>query len=79
MSIDTPENKKFIADWKAYAKAKNLPDAEKRKELMIIYAEDLALTGFTLADLRTDGKAADQRPRIEREVLARALERLTGR
>jgi urea transport system substrate-binding protein len=30
MSIDTPENKKFIADWKAYAKAKNLPDAEKR-------------------------------------------------
>ncbi len=30
MSIDTPENKKFIADWKAYAKAKNLPDADKR-------------------------------------------------
>ncbi|HEY8943750.1 MAG TPA: transporter substrate-binding protein, partial [Polyangiaceae bacterium] len=25
MSIDTPENKKFIADWKAYVKAKNLP------------------------------------------------------
>ncbi|MDQ2642994.1 MAG: urea ABC transporter substrate-binding protein [Myxococcota bacterium] len=30
MSIDTPENKKFISDWKAYAKAKNLPDADKR-------------------------------------------------
>jgi urea transport system substrate-binding protein len=30
MSIDTPENKKFIATWKAYAKAKNLPDADKR-------------------------------------------------
>jgi urea transport system substrate-binding protein len=30
MSIDTPENKKFIADWKAYVKAKNLPDADKR-------------------------------------------------
>ncbi len=30
MSIDTPENKKFIGDWKAYVKAHNLPDAEKR-------------------------------------------------
>jgi urea transport system substrate-binding protein len=30
MSIDNPENKKFIAEWKEYAKAKNLPDAEKR-------------------------------------------------
>jgi len=30
MSIDTPENKKFIADWKDYVKAKNLPDGDKR-------------------------------------------------
>jgi urea transport system substrate-binding protein len=30
MSIDTPENKKFIADWKSYVKAKNLPDGDKR-------------------------------------------------
>jgi urea transport system substrate-binding protein len=30
MSIDTPENKKFIEAWKTYAKAKNLPDADKR-------------------------------------------------
>ncbi|HWA77438.1 MAG TPA: urea ABC transporter substrate-binding protein [Polyangiaceae bacterium] len=30
MSIDTPENKQFIADWKAYVKAKNLPDGDKR-------------------------------------------------
>ncbi|HVU02385.1 MAG TPA: urea ABC transporter substrate-binding protein [Polyangiaceae bacterium] len=30
MSIDTPENKKFIAEWKDYAKAKSLPDADKR-------------------------------------------------
>ena len=30
MSIDTPENQKFIAEFKAYAKAKNLPDADKR-------------------------------------------------
>jgi urea transport system substrate-binding protein len=30
MSIDTPENKKFIDTWKAYVKAKNLPDGDKR-------------------------------------------------
>jgi urea transport system substrate-binding protein len=30
MSIDTPENKLFIDEWKAYAKEKKLPDAEKR-------------------------------------------------
>jgi len=30
MSIDTPENAKFIEEWKAYAKANNLPDADKR-------------------------------------------------
>ncbi|HEX7671522.1 MAG TPA: urea ABC transporter substrate-binding protein [Polyangiaceae bacterium] len=30
MSIDNPENKKFIAEWKEYAKAKNLPDFDKR-------------------------------------------------
>jgi urea transport system substrate-binding protein len=30
MSIDTPENKAFIAEWKAYVKAHNLPDGDKR-------------------------------------------------
>ncbi|MDF3070206.1 MAG: branched-chain amino acid transporter substrate-binding protein [Polyangiaceae bacterium] len=30
MSIENAENKKFIADWKAYVKAKNLPDGDKR-------------------------------------------------
>jgi urea transport system substrate-binding protein len=30
MSIDSPENKKFIKEWLDYAKAKNLPDADKR-------------------------------------------------
>ncbi len=30
MSIDTPENKEFVTKWKAYAKEKNLPDADKR-------------------------------------------------
>jgi urea transport system substrate-binding protein len=30
MSVKNPENDKFIADWKAYVKAKNLPDGDKR-------------------------------------------------
>jgi urea transport system substrate-binding protein len=30
MSIDNPENKKFIDTWKAYVKEKNLPDGDKR-------------------------------------------------
>ena len=30
MSIDSPENKAFIAKWQAYVKSKNLPDGDKR-------------------------------------------------
>jgi urea transport system substrate-binding protein len=30
MSLDTPENKEFVAKWKAYVKKNNLPDGEKR-------------------------------------------------
>jgi urea transport system substrate-binding protein len=30
MSIDTPENKAFIQEWKSYVKAHNLPDGDKR-------------------------------------------------
>jgi urea transport system substrate-binding protein len=30
MSIDTPENKAFIDQWKSYVKAKNLPNGDKR-------------------------------------------------
>ncbi len=30
MSIDNPENKAFIAKWKAYVKKKNLPGGDKR-------------------------------------------------
>ena len=38
-----------------YVRLIYLLDAEKRKELMIIYGEDLASTGFTAADLRQGG------------------------
>jgi len=30
MTIDTPQNKEFISEWKAYVKEKNLPDGDKR-------------------------------------------------
>ena len=30
MSLDTPENKEFVAKWNAYVKKNNLPDGDKR-------------------------------------------------
>jgi hypothetical protein len=50
----------------------HLLDAEKRKELMIIYGEDLAPTGFTAADLGKSGKAYNQWPIIESGLIERA-------
>jgi hypothetical protein len=50
----------------------HLLDAEKRKELMIIYGEDLAPTGFTAADLEKDGKAHNQWPIVESGLIERA-------
>jgi hypothetical protein len=42
---------------------------KKRKELMIIYAEDFAPTGFTAADLKKGGKASDEWPDIEKNLV----------
>ena len=50
----------------------HLLDEAKRKELMIIYVEDLAPTGFTPGDLGQDGKAHDRWPMIEEELIERA-------
>ena len=50
----------------------HLLDAEKRKELMIIYGEDLAPTGFTAADLEKNGTAYKQWPIIESGLIERA-------
>src|SRR5579864_927102 len=59
----------------------HLLDKAKRKELMIIYSEDVAPTGFTAADLQPGGKAHDQWPAIENGLIARAKEhvRIAGR
>lgn len=44
-----------------------------RQELMIIYSEDLAPTGYTVADVSEHGKAHDKWPAIEQAVLKRGL------
>ena len=55
-----------------YVRLVHLLDAEKRKELMIIYGEDLTRSGFTAADLREGGKAYGQWPTLEKELIERA-------
>jgi hypothetical protein len=55
----------------------HLLDEQKRKELMIIYAEDLTPTGFTPADLKKGGKAYDRWPIIEKSLVERAKNKIT--
>jgi hypothetical protein len=55
----------------------HLVDEQKRKELMFIYAEDVAPTGFAAADLKKGGKANDQWPAIEKSLVERAEKKIT--
>jgi hypothetical protein len=59
-----------------YVRFVHLLDEQKRKELMIIYGEDLASTGFTAADLKKGGKAYDKWPAIEKSLVERAEKRI---
>jgi hypothetical protein len=59
-----------------YARLVYLLDEQKRRELMIIYAEDVAPTGFAVDDLREKGKAHDRWPAIEKELVERAKEKI---
>jgi hypothetical protein len=54
----------------------HLPDDAKRKELMVIYAEDLAPTGFSTADLIAGGTIRPEWAAIETELIARAKARI---
>ena len=47
-------------------------DAEQRKELMVIYAEDLAPTGAKAADLMPGGGASKRWLEMQQELIARA-------
>jgi hypothetical protein len=55
----------------------HLPDAEKRKELMIIYSEDLAPTGYRAAELQKDGAKASEWPALSQALLERAQAGIT--
>jgi hypothetical protein len=55
----------------------HLLDEKKRQELMIIYSEDVASTGYTAADLREGGKAHDRWPAIEKDLVARAEKKIS--
>jgi hypothetical protein len=54
----------------------HLLDEQKRKELMIIYSEDVAPAGFTAAELLPGGKAHDQWRTIETGLIERAEKKL---
>ena len=60
-----------------YVRLVHLLDKEKRKELMIIYGDDLAPTGFTAAELNEGGKAHDRWPGIADALLEGAQRRIT--
>ena len=61
----------------AYVRLVHLLEAQKRKELMIIYGEDVAPTGFTVSDLREGGKAHDQWPVIENGLIENAKKKIS--
>jgi hypothetical protein len=60
-----------------YVRLVHLLDQEKRKELMIIYGEDLAPTGSSAADLQEGGKARERWPALETGLIARAQKAVT--
>lgn len=54
----------------------HLLDEAKRKELMIIYGEDLGPIGFSAVDLNKGGKAYDQWPTLEKGLIERAKKKI---
>jgi hypothetical protein len=59
-----------------YVRFVHLLDEQKRKELMVIYGENLVPTGFTAADLKKGGRAYDQWPVIEKSLVERAEKKI---
>jgi hypothetical protein len=59
-----------------YVRLVHLLDERKRKELMIIYGEDLAPTGFSAADLGPGGKEFKRWPVIEKDLLERTQKQI---
>jgi hypothetical protein len=55
-----------------YVRLVHLLDDQKRKELMIIYGEDLASTRLSAPELSEGGKAHERWPGIDKELIERA-------
>ena len=61
-----------MPDGMMYVRLVHLLDEQKRKELMIIYGEDVAQSGLTAAELQQGGKAHGRWPIVEKGLLERA-------
>lgn len=59
-----------------YVRLVHLLDEQKRKELMIIYAEDLRPTGLTVGELSEGGRAYGQWPAIAKGLVERAQQKI---
>ena len=59
-----------------YVRLVHLLDEQKRRELMIVYGEDLAATGLTAAELSAGGSAFSRWPGIAQALLERAKQRI---
>lgn len=62
-----------LADGMIYVRLVHLPDAEKRHEVMVIYGENIAPTGFTAAQLGKRGAERSRWSSIEQGLIQRAL------
>jgi hypothetical protein len=65
-----------MPDRMMYVRLVHLLDEQKRKELMIIYGEDVTQSGFSAAELQPGGKAHDRWPSIAEGLLERAEKRV---
>lgn len=54
----------------------HLLDENKRKALMVIYAEDVAPIGVAWTDLLPEGRAADRWPKVQKDLIERAKKRV---
>lgn len=54
----------------------HLPDESRRKELMIIYAEDLSVSGYTAAQLRNGNERSAEWKTVEKGLVERAMRRI---
>jgi hypothetical protein len=59
-----------------YVRLVHLLDDQKRKELMVIYGEDLASTGLSAAELGEGGAAHDRWPSLDKGLVERAQRKI---